>query len=204
MWYSKRTAKAPETRVHIDDREAARQLGDGIYRHMDAYGDKSVPVTIVCIGSDRSTGDALGPLVGTRLAQRIKDPRVRVEGTLEKPIHAANLNEHLERIHRSSDSRLLIAVDACLGRSENVGTACVKSGPLKPGAGVNKALPHVGHFHVIGVVNVGGFMEYFVLQNTRLNLVVRLSEVIADGIELALERRLGGHPIPQVAAAIER
>jgi len=57
---------------------------------------------------------------------------------------------------------------------------------LKPGAGVKKELPVVGDIHITGVVNVGGFMEYFVLQNTRLHLVISMAEVIAKGIYLAL------------------
>ena len=41
----------------------------------------------------------------------------------------------------------------------------------KPGAGVNKDLPPVGDLYITGVVNVGGFMDYLVLQNTRLYLI---------------------------------
>ncbi|MGB4008573.1 MAG: DUF1256 domain-containing protein, partial [Bacillota bacterium] len=36
--------------------------------------------------------------------------------------------------------------------------------------------------HITGIVNVGGFMEYLVLQNTRLSLVIRMAEAIAGGI----------------------
>jgi hypothetical protein len=32
------------------------------------------------------------------------------------------------------------------------------------------------------VVNVGGFMEFLVLQNTRLSLVYRMARVAAEGI----------------------
>jgi len=54
--------------------------------------------------------------------------------------------------------------------------------PLQPGSGVNKQLPEVGDLHMIGIVNVGGFMEYFVLQNTRLNLVVNMARVISAAL----------------------
>ena len=55
-------------------------------------------------------------------------------------------------------------------------------GALKPGAGVNKQLPPVGEVHVTGIVNVSGFMEFFVLQNTRLNLVMKMAQTMASGI----------------------
>ncbi len=202
MWHARlRTASTTETRVHINDRDASVQLQRSILNHIGAHAPHPRPITVVCIGSDRSTGDALGPLVGTRLSERVRHTDVDIRGTLERPVHAANLTEHLEQLH-SAEQRTIIAVDACLGRSENVGTACVKSGPLKPGTGVNKSLPSIGHFHIVGVVNVGGFMEYFVLQNTRLNLVVRLADVIADATALALENHFS-QEATQVAATTD-
>jgi len=171
-------------RVHVDDPGALRLLTQAIAERLPRE-PMPEPAVVVCVGSDRSTGDALGPLVGTRLAQRVRPGVAEIRGTLDHPVHAANLHENL---HDLSNRRLVIAVDACLGRSENVGTVCVKDGALQPGTGVNKSLPSVGDFHIVGVVNVGGFMEYFVLQNTRLSLVVRLAELIADGLLCALER----------------
>lgn len=40
----------------------------------------------------------------------------------------------------------------------------------------------------MGIVNVGGFMEYFVLQNTRLSLVMRMAHVIADGLRMGVSQ----------------
>jgi putative sporulation protein YyaC len=69
-----------------------------------------------------------------------------------------------------------------LGKYKSVGFIEVGNGPVKPGAGVNKELPAVGHIHITGIVNVSGFMEFFVLQNTRLNIVLKMAKIIANGI----------------------
>ncbi len=145
---------------------------------------------VLCIGTDRSTGDALGPLAGTRL-QRLQPPRALVFGTLEEPVHAVNLTETLATINKLYSFPLIIAVDACLGRAESVGSIDLGLGSLRPGAGVSKSLPSVGNIYISGIVNVGGFLEYYVLQNTRLSLVVKLSEVIARGIYLGLQELSG-------------
>jgi putative sporulation protein YyaC len=50
---------------------------------------------------------------------------------------------------------------------------------------VNKSLPEVGNIHITGIVNVSGFMEYFVLQNTRLSLVMNMAEIISTSIKKA-------------------
>ena len=51
-------------------------------------------VIILCIGSDRSTGDSLGPLVGHEL-NKYHLNNITVYGTLEDPVHAANLSDKL-------------------------------------------------------------------------------------------------------------
>lgn len=136
---------------------------------------------IVCVGTDRSTGDALGPLVGSKL-QLIEPPGFTILGTLEEPIHALNLQETISSINDNYPNSGVIAVDASLGQLSSVGKIQILDGPLKPGAGVKKDLPEIGHFHITGIVNVGGFMEYFVLQNTRLSIVMKMSEIISSSI----------------------
>lgn len=143
-------------------------------------------IVIVCIGTDRSTGDALGPIVGSRLQNLINLPDLPVYGTLENPVHAINLSDTLQTILRTYTNPFIVAIDACLGQLSSVGTILTGAGPLKPGAGVNKNLPEVGDLHITGIVNVGGFMEYFVLQNTRLSLVMNMAECIAQSIAKAV------------------
>ena len=48
----------------------------------------------------------------------------------------------------------------------------------------SKDLPEIGDVHINGIVNVSGFMEYFVLQNTRLHLVMSMANVLAEGLQL--------------------
>lgn len=142
-------------------------------------------IFFACIGTDRSTGDSLGPLVGTKLALL----GYNVIGTIDNPLHAENLAERLA-VEIPFGMTTVIAIDASLGMSSSVGKVYVKHGPLKPGTGVGKNLPPVGQYHITGVVNVGGFMEYFVLQNTRLSLVMNMADQIVQVIQ-------GAVPLPE-------
>lgn len=153
-------------------------------------------IVVVCVGTDRSTGDSLGPIVGSAL-QRESSPHFDLYGTLDDPVHAMNLSDTLLRILRSSKQPFVIAIDACLGQVSSVGCIQLGSGPVRPGAGVNKELPPVGDIHMTGIVNVGGFMEYFVLQNTRLNLVMKMADIIAQSLLKAIHTvRSTGSVIP--------
>lgn len=170
-------AKPQKIKAHVDDYSAKAKLET---RLADLFiTTRQRPAIILCIGTDRSTGDALGPLIGTHLS-RLNLPQLHVYGTLDEPVHATNLEETIQLIQRSFVNPFIIAIDACLGRTDSVGCITLANGPLKPGAGVHKKLPEVGEAHITGIVNVGGFMEYMVLQNTRLNLVWRMSENISS------------------------
>jgi putative sporulation protein YyaC len=162
-----------------NDIEAESLLAEQLLSYIPRVTSR--PIVFVCIGTDRSTGDSLGPLVGTLLEEKTLDSFF-VYGTLEDPIHAVNLAEKLAEINAKHNDPYIIGIDACLGRIKNVGLIQLGHGPVKPGAGVNKELPEVGDIHITGIVNVSGFMEFFVLQNTRLSLVMNMAKTIANGI----------------------
>lgn len=151
------------------------------FNDVPAYRD----IVFICIGTDRSTGDSLGPLVGSRL-KKYNFSDIHLYGTLDHPVHAMNLEDTLSQVKENHLNPFLIGIDACLGQISSVGCIQLVNGPVKPGAGVKKELPAVGDIHMTGVVNIGGFMEYFVLQNTRLSLVMNMADVIAKSIYISL------------------
>ena len=169
-----------QIKINHAEPQAKQKIINSLHQYLNPVSSMR-DIVIVCIGTDRSTGDALGPLVGTYL-HKVNNPHYHIYGTLDQPVHALNLNDTLNDIHRHHYNPYIIAIDACLGQVTSIGYIQVGEGPVKPGAGVNKNLPEVGDMHITGIVNVGGFMEYFVLQNTRLNLVMNLSETIAVSI----------------------
>ncbi|MGI6422154.1 MAG: spore protease YyaC [Syntrophomonadaceae bacterium] len=140
----------------------------------------------LCIGTDRATGDCLGPLVGNKLSTLL--PSAHVYGTLEQPLHALNLESTLQSIDRNYAYPLLIAIDAGLGQADRVGFLTIRKGSLSPGLALNKKLPPVGDIHIIGTVNVSGFCEHLILQNTRLFIVYKMAEILARALFLAHHR----------------
>jgi len=142
---------------------------------------------ILCIGTDRATGDSLGPIIGYKLKSSVNINKVSIFGTLEKPVHAKNINQTMDYIHATYENPFIAAIDACLGKPESVGYITIGEGPVNPGAGLSKALPTVGNMSITGIVNVATGMDFAVLQNTRLHLVMKMAEVIHDGIYLGLE-----------------
>lgn len=168
---------------------AVSMSSDLIYKYLLKETAGKENIIILCIGTDRSTGDSLGPLVGHKLHPLLKSYKnVSLFGTLENPIHAKNLEATLDKIYSEFNSPFIIAVDSSLGSYNRVGYISIKNAPLRPGSGVNKVLPAVGDISITGIVNVGGMMEFMVLQNTRLSLVMNMADIIYKSIYLSLIR----------------
>ncbi|WP_346887788.1 spore protease YyaC [Clostridium sp. UBA1056] len=148
-------------------------------------------IVILCVGTDRSTGDSLGPIVGDKLKFLVRD-KVSIYGNLENPVHAKNISETNDLILKNHDNPYIIAIDASLGSLQNVGKIIIESKPLCPGAALNKNLPPVGDLSIVGIVNISGSLEFMVLQNTRLYIVMKLAEIISSGIYHSILKTIGG------------
>ena len=140
---------------------------------------------ILCIGTDRSTGDSLGPLIGYKLSNK-NISNITIYGTLNNPVHAVNLEETMDLIKREQPNAFIIAIDASLGKSDHIGYITLGLGPLKPGLGVKKELPEVGDICITGIVNLSGLLDSLLLQSTRLATVMNLADCITKGIVHAM------------------
>ena len=172
--------------INIESSLAFKNFTDTLYLMIYnniAHGFKSL--VFVCIGTDRSTGDSLGPLIGYKISY-LKQKGVFIYGDLENPVHAKNIDEVMKNINLKYKNPFIIAIDACLGRMDHVGFVTIGEGSIKPGSGVNKDLTPVGNMHITGIVNYGGYMDFLVLQNTRLNIVMKMADLISTGIRYVL------------------
>lgn len=148
--------------------------------------DKNNKIIILCIGTDRVTGDSLGPLVGYKLSKLPLDKNVYVYGTLEDPVHAKNLDDKINQINKKFKKKIIIAVDASLGSENYVNYITIVKDSISPGAGINKNLTKVGDISITGIVNTSGILEVSVLQNTRLSLVMKLADIISSSLWVSL------------------
>lgn len=157
------------------------KIKDYLLAELQPILDENRPIVFLCIGSDRSTGDSLGPLVGHKL-KYLSKKNFYIHGTLERPVHAKNITSVLDEIKFNFRNPYIVAIDACLGALNNIGKVFIQKKPLIPGLALNKSLPPVGEMSITGIVNISGSFEFLVLQNTRLNTVMRLADSISKGI----------------------
>jgi putative sporulation protein YyaC len=164
---------------HYLDKKSVTYLSEAIIKH---YFEKPeyIEIVIVCIGTNRYSGDSLGPMVGSRLSEKLEGYRnVHIYGTWEKPVHALNLQKTLSHIVKNHSRAYIIAVDACLGQFYKIGTLQVVDEPLQPGLSLDKQLPPIGHVHIKGIINNYGPLNHKVLEHTSLTFVKDMADVIS-------------------------
>ena len=142
---------------------------------------KGLTPVFVCIGSDLVLGDSLGPLIGTFL--RNKGVKTFVYGNLSYPITAKEVGLAGDYIKKNHPNTITVAIDAAVGNQEDVGLIRTSNSSIKPGLGVNKNLEKIGDISIIGVVSGKSLQNESLFNLTRLNLVYKMAEVIANGIE---------------------
>lgn len=163
--------------VHYKNSFASTRIADFLSEHL------TEDTAIVCIGTDKCIVDSLGPLVGTFLSKQ--DISIDVYGTLDNPVHAMNINEHLKAINKRKYSNI-IAIDACLSNKKNQGIIEVREGSITPGKGIGKLLPEIGDYSIIGIIDTSDKEFHDLIQDTRLSTVYSMAEVISAGIVNAL------------------
>jgi putative sporulation protein YyaC len=170
------------------EKNSAYELGCTLSDLIKEHVLSNRTIIFLCIGSDRATGDCLGPIIGYKLSKYKKHHNFHVYGTLEEPVHAKNLKDTIELIYQTYDNAFIIAIDASLGKSNHIGYITIGEGPLKPGAGVDKELPEVGDIFITGIVNFSGMFDNMLLQTTRLNVVMSMADQICLAINYSINR----------------
>ncbi len=138
---------------------------------------------VFCVGTPRVKGDSLGPKVGDLLLSRYNVPAY-VYGTSSHPVTGVNFSSyvrHLETFHPSSP---VIAVDACLGKKDDVGKIKCTVNGLRAGSALKKNLGVVGSVSFLGIVAESGENNYLSLSRAAEKDVDKIASVIAEKIFL--------------------
>ncbi len=168
-----------DTKQTFEAEDFASRLFDMICTEKE--NGKTAGILLLCIGTDRSTGDSLGPLIGYKLKEKGLE-HIEILGTLERPVHAMNLETYQTILKLRYPDHVVVAVDASVGNMEHIGFITLGRGALKPGLGVSKELRAVGDIFITGIVGSCGNYDPLMLQSIRLSVVMRMADCISCSI----------------------
>ena len=78
---------------------------------------------------------------------------------------------------------------------QQIGKIFIEDLPLHPGLALDKDLPTVGEMSIKGVVNISGNLDFMMLQNTRLFVVMSLADCISNGIRHFINKALSNNTL---------
>lgn len=154
----------------------------------DKNNKEYAELVFLCIGTDRMTGDAFGPLVGTKLQQLVEEKNIfniNIYGTLNENICYTNVKEKINNINKIHKNACIIVIDAALSNEENIGKIFIQNGKTSLGKGLYKSKMEIGDISIKAVVGKSYKLSKYnfsTLQNISLNRVINLSDIVSKGI----------------------
>lgn len=170
-----------EVCVFYTEPSAPKVICDALLHACDGYDS----VVFAFIGTDSNVGDSMAPMCGSMIYE--KTPNIFIYGDLNSPVTAKEvpfLSYFLKSAHPES---IIVAIDAAVGKREDVGNIKILKKGIKPGLGVNKNLPLTGDVSIIGVMCEKTSETLPFLGGERISKVFSMAKVISSGIRLFIE-----------------
>lgn len=179
--------KQEENRKEKQQKELlVQELGSYLYQEKRKRG--YLELVFLCIGTDRITGDCFGPLVGSKLQEKLENYNIfnlTIYGTLKENVCYTNIKEILKIIETRHPKACLIVVDAALSTQEEIGNIVIQKEKMVLGKGLNKSKIEVGDISIKAVVGKNYKLpnyNFSHLQNISLNVVITLADIVSEAI----------------------
>lgn len=179
---------------NIDEKKEEQREKEEFMQNFSYYIDQEkkkksyLELVFLCIGTDRITGDSFGPLVGTKLQEQLEKYNIfniNIYGTLKENICYTNLKEIIKKIKERHQNACIVVIDAALASEEKIGEIFIDKGKMILGKGLCKAKIEVGDISIKAVVGKNYKLakyNFVSLQNISLNVVIKLADMVAEGI----------------------
>ena len=101
-------------------------------------------------------------------------------GTLDKPVHAMNLELYIRYIQAHYSRYVVVAIDASVGSPDHVAMLLWGGERCSRGLGYQRELEAVGDISITGIVGGAGSRDPVMLQSVRLSMVMKMADCICE------------------------
>ncbi len=136
------------------------------------------PFIVLCIGTDKSISDSLGPFCGMFLKRSCDLP---VFGTLDKPVHRENLSFTMDVIRLLHPRHTVLAIDAAYGMREDSGSVMLINDGIVAAGYAEDVTYKAGDVALLGVTDYPG-SERDWLNKVRIATVYEMAEMISGAV----------------------
>lgn len=143
-------------------------------------------IVILCVGTNKIAGDSIGPMVGQKLIESLKNKEhIVIYGNMRETLNFKNAKQILQQILIKYKKPFIITVDAALGKEEMIEKIVVGKGKVQIGASLGRSACCNSHISIKGIV--GKYEEdkkenLKTLMNTDIKMVQKMANEITYGI----------------------
>lgn len=136
-------------------------------------------IVFICIGSNKVTGDCLGPLVGSYLKSMYK---ATVYGDMENPINYQNAEKIMKKVENNNSESLKVIIDSALGK--NIGDIIIDDGKVEIGKGLNKNKNIYGDISIKVVVGKNYYNNIKNIQELKNKNIEEIDKIAIDVVKM--------------------
>lgn len=149
-------------------------------------------IVFLCVGTDRITGDSFGPIIGHNLKKLFNSAKnVAIIGDLENTVSYLNIENVINKICKDYSNPFIVSIDSALSKNkDNIGKIFIDKGGLVLGSSISREKYIIGDMHVKGVIArdlCNPKKNFYLMQNIRLNMVMKMAEIVSNGIYESIE-----------------
>ena len=151
-------------------------------------------IVILCVGTIKIIGDAIGPIVGQKLIEVLKvkkNKRIIVCGNIYNTLNFNNAKNILRKIDEECENPFIITIDSALGNMDMVEKIFVNDGIISLGSSLGRSISYNSHINIKCVVgeNKNDAEENFeTLRNVNINSIINVSNTIVYGINEVIKK----------------
>lgn len=163
-------------------------ISDKIINLIDKREISNPKLTFLCVGTDRVTGDSLGPIVGSNIEKFINNKKinnVKVIGSLEKNLNNTNIEEYTK-----NPKDITIVIDSAISNTYNIGEIIVDENNIKVRQALNNGKNINSNINIKCIVAKNFENEdanFLMLQNVKLGIVLNLAEKVSTNLYNVIE-----------------
>ena len=168
---------------NFNEREFTNELSNLIKVKMNELGKSKI--IWACVGEPGVPFDSIGPVLGSNL----KKEGFNVIGTAESPLNVTGLKNNEKVLEKLHEEYLVIAIDACAtSEPSHMSNIILRDFELRPGAGVGRDIPPVGHLSIVAATAVTSKgriafkLDYYSINKIIDNLTKNIKNLEEDGL----------------------
>ena len=147
-------------------------------------------IIFLCIGTSKIIGDAIGPIIGTKLKSS-ENKYMHIYGTFENNLNFNNAKNIIEDINRNYKKPCIVSIDAALSNKNKLGDIVIESGYIKLGKALGKCLMFYSHINikcVVGNYSDNKEKNLNILKNISIEKAFEISNIVSDGIKKFIKK----------------